>query len=364
MKNKIVIIGTYPEKGSKNIGDQLITNKLIELISEYGTYDFEVIWRADEWENVKGTINSASHVFFACLAIRPRMHYNEYPFLKHVVQSGVPFSVVSAGTSLDVSNSNNLFGGFSDDTVDLLRAINSKSSVCGTRGYLTQSFCANLGLNNFKFAGDVAFFNGDINNVHFKKGREVQRIVVSDPHYADMYLTSFKTLLVGLKNLFPLADIKVALHGVNPRIPPCCNELNIECVPIFKNPDSGLEIYDNIDLHVGYRVHGHVSALSRGSYSYLLEQDGRGCDYGLTIEKKISIPNYKPSLTQGISARILRKFTGFQPRKSVSSSAAQQLISLIESDVQDEFSRFHGLENQLIEFNSNLRALIAEALGS
>ena len=40
--------------------------------------------------------------------------------------------------------------------------------------------------------------------------------------------------------------------------------------------DTGLSIYDNCDIHIGFRVHAHIYNLSKRKYSILIEEDGRG----------------------------------------------------------------------------------------
>lgn len=104
MKN-YVIVSTYPKEGSKNIGDQLITNSVINAIKNIKGNDnasIECIWRADSWENVKDKIKNADAIIFACLAIRPHMTRSEYPFLNNIIKENIPIHVISSGTALPV----------------------------------------------------------------------------------------------------------------------------------------------------------------------------------------------------------------------------------------------------------------------
>jgi hypothetical protein len=39
---------------------------------------------------------------------------------------------------------------------------------------------------------------------------------------------------------------------------------------------AGFAVYDEVDAHVGYRVHAHLYALSHGRLSYLVAEDSRG----------------------------------------------------------------------------------------
>ena len=365
MNRNIVIVSTYPEHGSKNIGDRLITNKLKAAISRFGDYSFTVVWRADDWDSVKKKILCADHVFFACLAIRKNMDTQEYPYLKEVAKNNVPFSVISAGTDLKVNFLNSIFDGLSSDSRSLLSEVNNKSVVSTTRGYLTQEFCSKLELDRFEFSGDIAFFDDSVADVKFVKDGTIDKIVVSDPHRPRQYIIAFSRLVDGLKASFSNAKITVALHGVNPIVEEFCIKNKIDFVKIYEQPDTGLGLYDSADMHVGFRVHAHVSALSRRAYSYLLEQDGRGCDYGLTINRKISVPCY-PSLSSGLTLKaMVQRVIGRESSVSgaVSISPVEQILAMINADRRNGFDKFVGLEEQIESFNQLTLSAVGRALG-
>jgi polysaccharide pyruvyl transferase WcaK-like protein len=44
-----------------------------------------------------------------------------------------------------------------------------------------------------------------------------------------------------------------------------------------------LKLYGQVDLHVGYRVHAHLCALSRRRPSLLIAEDGRGRGQAVTL---------------------------------------------------------------------------------
>lgn len=351
---KIVIVSTYPESGSRNIGDQLITSCLKKLIANYiPDAEFNIIWRADSWNNVKDIVLAADHIFFACLAIRPYMHRKEYPYLDKIVNSGIQFSVIAAGTDLAVERDMEIYSGFSKESISLLHDLNNSASVFTTRGGLSQEFCRRIGLDKARFSGDIAFYDKEYAEEIFEKNKKIRKIVISDPHRATAYIKAMGILVDELKGVFPDAKILVAQHGISKEIEDFCKSRNIETIKIYENRYTGLDIYDQADLHVGFRVHGHVSALTRKKYSYLLEQDGRGCDYGLAIEKKISLPCYsteKPLLN-------LKNFVKFiinRPlavKHIVSASPSYQIIALIRRDFENGFEKFLGLEKQIEKFN-------------
>lgn len=362
---KYTIISTFPESGSQNIGDRLITSSLIGLIQDHqNKIKFNVIWRAENWENVKHIITKSDHIFFACLAIRPNMTVLEYPFLNNILETKIPFSVISAGTALNLNNSN-IFSGFSEETLKALSTINKTAKVFSTRGYLTQEFCTKHSLNNAFFSGDVAFYDTRFSHLKFQKDQAINNIGISSPHYSKAYIYNLQLLHNELKDIFPKANIYVIHHGKDEITKKFCKENRIIQYEIYNDPESGLELYSETDLHVGFRVHGHVSALKRRKYSYLLEQDGRGCDYGLTINNKISVPNYirnksKSNFVSKITSKLYNRNTTEQWTPEI--SPVHEIISLIRQDARNGFDKFCGLEIQLQNFADLLKKAIQIAL--
>lgn len=359
MKN-IVVVSTYPEHGSKNIGDQLITTCVTEIIRDLCDAQINTIWRADDWNNVKDIVLKANHIFIACLAIRPFMHREEYPYMQKIIESGISFSVIASGTSLPVHN-NNLFTGFSTETINLLLQINEKATVFTTRGWLTQEFCHRFGLSNAIFCGDIAFYDKRFQDLSFRSGKKINKIVISDPHNSSKYLESLYVLYTGVASIFPNANIYIVLHGVNKNVEAFAAKNSINCIRLYEQKCDGLEFYNDADLHVGFRVHGHVSALKRGIYSYLLEQDGRGCDYGITIDKKITVPNYTVTSAFNLQNTLKWLVTRRLPSKG-HVSPAEEIISLIRKDYAEDFIKFLGIEHQIKKFNLNNKITITKAL--
>lgn len=353
------IVSTYPEEGSKNIGDKLITEATKQAIRRVkGDVEFRTMWREQDWETVQTAVQEAEAVVFSCLAIRDRMD-RVYPYLGRVVDSGVPFGVLASGTSLRPGQLRGDLYSFSNEDAHLLCRASEQALFWGTRGVLTQQFCEKHGVKNAQFTGDIAFADERFEGRSFQRGRAIKRIAISDPHYADAYKKPFMALIEQLRQVFPEAEASVFLHGINPTIEDLCKEDDIPYKRLYEK--DGLDTYDEVDLHVGFRVHGHVSALNRRIYSYLLEQDGRGAEYGLSIERKISVPCYRYQLGMVESRKnALRLALGRIVAKSrhVPENAIKQVTALIERDKQSKFSRFVGLGTQIKRFqSSNLRLI-------
>lgn len=360
---KYTIISTYPKKGSQNVGDQLITSSTINAIKAVkgDNISFNVIFREENWEKIKESVLNSDSVIFACLAIRKDMGNIEYPFLQKLIDSKIPLGILAAGTALNVNTfSEHLYNGFTKNSTEILKQLNSNSLFFTTRGVLSQAFCSAKNLTNVTHSGDIAFYDSRFSERKFQNKSQINKIAISDPHYGALYLESMGKLIVDLKKLFPKAKLTILRHGKNPAVEKFCIENEIQFKNLFLDKDNGLDEYDQFDLHVGYRVHGHVSALKRRMPSYLLEQDGRGCDYGLTLNRRISVANNIFQKTEIkrvkrfrlISTQIIKK------RDYVSLAPVSKIMAMIEEDAKLNFIKFIGLEDQINGFNKeNLLAL-------
>lgn len=362
---RLVVVSTYPKEGSRNIGD-----RLIELCTASAANDavpgihIDTLWRATPWEQARPLLEGADHVVFACLAIRRNLN-RVYPILEPLLDRGVSFSVISAGTSLRPQTGSILDADTTAADLVLLKRVNDAARVFTTRGALSQEFCRHHGLDRATLSGDIAFRDRRFSGRRFEPLAVPRHILVSDPHYEAVYEPLFGRLVSLLRIAFPEAEVECALHGKNKLIAETCKRLGIPVHVIHATPDTGLEIYDKIDLHVGFRVHGHVSALARRKPSYLLEQDGRGCDYGLTLDRRISVPAFQASGLYGKRREQFWRLVKGRPlsRNYVSRAAADIIMALVRRDADRAFDNFVGLETAIEGFNAATYAAIAGALG-
>lgn len=344
INKKYIIISTYPENGSKNVGDKLITASLINLIKKINPYaECKVIWRALKWKNVENEIRNANAVITAGLAVCKDMNEVEYPYLRNILELNIPLVVISAGTSLPVDKGDDLVDFISDKTLSLLKEINDKAVFCTSRGRLTQFLLKKYHLDNFIFSGDVAFFDERFQHRKFSRLKKVKKIGVSEPHGFNSYKDTLKYLVDSLNNLFSFPEILMIQHGIRHKIEveKFSQDNNLIYCPIY-GKEVMLDVYDGIDIHIGFRVHGHVSALSRRKVSYLFEQDGRGVDYGINFDQKVSVPCY---LTKMNEQTVDKKDNGLRYGKK----SVDIMLALIERDREESFAKFIGMEKNIAD---------------
>ena len=71
---------------------------------------------------------------------------------------------------------------------------------------------------------------------------------------------------------------------------------------------SGFAVYDDVSLHVGYRVHAHLYCLSRSTPSYLVAEDSRGIGVLQTLGD-LGMPGHP-----GEPSRLLERAWSLLPR--------------------------------------------------
>lgn len=359
MKN-YTIISTYPAMGSKNIGDGLITLSCKQAIIDLKGEDtnVEVIWRADSWENVKERILNSDAVIFSNFCIRTNMYNQDqksvYPYLDELLDSGIPLAALSASTQLKLNDEDRIFSNFPKETLTKVKIINDRALFFTTRGYLSQSFCEFHKYNKVEFTGDIAFYDKRYTNRIFETNFEIKKIAISDPHYSGAYMLSLKELIAELKRTFTKAEIIVIIHGENKKVEKFCQSNGVKFINIYLDLEKGLDVYDEFDLHIGYRVHGHVSALKRRIPSYLLVQDGRGFDYQLSFNINVSIQHFFTEKIKWTPKNLIKKILNkkLYPDKTVANLLPVKLIMvMVLKDSRDGFKKFEGFEKQIKHFN-------------
>ena len=182
-----------------------------------------------------------------------------------------------------------------------------------------------------------------------------------------------------LARIYGKECVVVALHGVNPVIKDFSARQGFRLLEIFDQGIEGLNLYEQCSLHFGFRVHAHVSALARAKPSYLLEIDGRGSSYAMTIPVSCSRQCYRlwePSKsTSSITKRAIAKarrtlrVIGMPTASNMNASSAlaqaptssvQQLVALLNADIKEGFSRFRPMKDYLAQLQHRFESVSAD----
>ena len=115
------------------------------------------------------------------------------------------------------------------------------------------------------------------------------------------------------------------------------DKLGVKTVDISGSAKA-FSVYDDCDLHIGYRVHAHIYNLSQRNISLLIEEDGRGAGVNQALGLN-SIKAYKER--NQFNTQLITKFNNFIERNRENN---QYLIE----NIDDEFNMLFN--NQFMQY--------------
>ena len=173
---------------------------------------------------------------------------------------------------------------FSDYTMNFWKNVDMHGYGLGCRDLYTLKCLKNKGLTTAVMTGCPAWYN--LGTLHIDKVsgsfNEIKNIFVSEPANKENFGLLF-SLIKYLNRTFQKADITIVVHKDKNVFLQCTND---EATAFYKNNNinivditnscKGFSLYDDSDLHIGFRVHAHIYNLSMRKRSILVEEDGRG----------------------------------------------------------------------------------------
>lgn len=281
------ILTTFPAHASGNVGDSLITHSAIEILKhEKGESDFRVFFREDDLGDHLDTINRSRAIIMPGFAIRDHMYPMVYRFVDNLEQIHVPLIPLGAGWKSFPGDFDDLRQfRYSPETAEFLRYISRQVNKFACREYMTCRVLRNHGIDNAIMVGDCAWYDMSSLGRRMKRPNSIGKLVFTTPH-RPAYLSQAKAIVRMLSELFPEAKKYCVLQSV-----PTGHESEIAefsrtrgfQVRQASHHVENLSFYQSCDLHVGYRVHGHLAFLRLRNPSVLINEDGRGLGFSYTL---------------------------------------------------------------------------------
>ncbi len=270
-----------------NAGDFLIverTKKILEHLIP--NVKVEKLFRNVNLDDKLDLLNSADFIVYGGGPVYTPNEYPEgTPFVSNLSDVKTRCIILGGGIMDSFRHKNRFFKSnyFTNETVDFLHKFNMDDIPLCTRGWYEYSLLKNNGFSNVLMTGCPAWY--DLNHINTTKLKKTSlsgevNICVSEPAFVENFVY-FTALLQFLRKQFPQAVIKVVNHREIKNEMKIIMEnrflenLGIEFVDI-SNSFEGLSVYDNCDLHIGFRVHAHIYNLSMRNISILLNEDLRG----------------------------------------------------------------------------------------
>ena len=301
------ILTTYPDYGSRNVGDRLIELRLKSILAqEKQENEFLTIFREDSLEQRLDEINASRAILMPGFPIRDTpMYPNTYRLVPDLSDIRVPLIPIGANWNVypgDAQSRREVQ--YSDATTDFLRYVAGQVEQVSCREHYVCGVLQKHGVENTIMTGDPAMFCLSKIGTPMKQPTRIERVVFSPP-LSPFYAEQADRLLSMLAEMFPsttricafhLADsgsstsgrsensaaMTPAVADKNRRIRDRAEELGYQILDMAGNV-KGLSIYEACDLHVGYECHAHLYFLSMRSPSVLIAEDARGVGFNQTI---------------------------------------------------------------------------------
>ncbi len=347
--SKNLLLTTFPKHASNNVGDQLISFSTIELIkSRIADFDPIVEFRATNLDKYENTMveNIIAPGFSICDKTYPELFglYSDIKNLPNFYPIGCSFQHIEP--SFEAFDSYI----YSDETLEFLKSITLKSGPLPCRDQLIVNM-----LNKHDvpavYSGDMAIYDEKYLNTTFIPPKQINSIVFTVGHHDKYYEQAYEILEKNLE-VFPNSKLYIAFHSkISPKLKKITEiALSLGYEELHLCGDvKNLNIYDEIDLHIGYRLHGHISFLRRRKPSILLIEDARSFGFAKTKGTRIGcfdIYDVKSQSILNTSCESVFKFLQQQLQNNF--NEYNQIYKFIDK-TYEEFIRpyFNQLSNKL-----------------
>lgn len=277
----------------KNAGDFLIAERSIQLLKYvYTNCDIKIYNRNQSLEDKLEEINASDALVFAGGPVFLRdMYPDNIPLISELSLIRPRIFTIGLGWFGRNSLDNTIYKNykFNASTLDLINRMNA-SAVISCRDWDTIRVLKNQGFNNLIMTGCPAWYdleNIDTNNL--RKGINIpyRKICISDSGYLINIPRSYEVARY-VREKYPDAQVDFIFHrGIaqdentsetrgakNEELANKLRKLNINVHDISYSSE-GFNIYDDCDIHIGFRVHAHIYNLSKRNISVLIEEDAR-----------------------------------------------------------------------------------------
>lgn len=285
-----VLSGAY-----KNAGDFLIVNRSIALLKYIlGDIEIEVFLRN---QDLTPKLNEINNCDVLVLAGGPGYIPNVYPDIIPLVPNldDIQPKIFILGMGWFGANTSNEYlynYRFNESSKKLFTRVIKDGFLLGCRDYESAIVLKNNNIYDTVVTGCPAWYNLDVITndfvYNFEEPYRIENIYISDPANVKNY-SHVINLINYLFNRFPSAKIKYIFHrGI--KADKYTNERTASILLKFcrwlesneieyhdiSYSDKGFSLYDDCDLHIGFRVHAHIYNLSNRKLSILFEEDARG----------------------------------------------------------------------------------------
>ena len=357
-------------RAKKNVGDFLIFDRAKKLIDKYKKKDF-IVFKA--WKPLDDHLKLINKCDAVIICGGPGVQSNFYPGIYPLTKNleGISVPIILFGTGWYEFPGDDVtlkYFKFTPTSLRALQKISSESCFISCRDYLTKKILVKNGFTKILMTGCPSWYDLECINKPFNAPDEIKKIVFTPSQNAIYYGQSTKIMKM-LKGMFRYEKLYCSFHrgwksdGYTSKkeanrlaaIRSIAIKLGYEVVNAAYNL-SNIEFYTECDLHIGYRLHGHIYFLSQRKPSFLLYEDGRGRGFSEAVGL-LGIQAWESRLI-GNSGREIMELLKTHTRANKlsvlvnvfqslsikpSKFAALEIRSYIENEIKSGFASFKGL---------------------
>jgi hypothetical protein len=300
----------------KNIGDFLITERASQLFEAFVDESIVILDRTKDLTPHLDLINNSRFlVLCGGPAYASDIYKGIYPLVEDLSKIQVPIIPFGLGWSGSPAGSPESFE-FDEVSREFLKNVHSSIDASSCRDKITESILLSAGFENVQMTGCPVWYDLGFIDQEFVP-RPLEKVVITTPASPRLLWQTLR-LVRTVKKELPGATFYLSFHrGILPdRHTPflvgaayvlmCLGSFLI--IPSIRIRDISYDLekmrfYEEMDFHIGYRVHAHLYFLSRRLPSVLINEDGRGMGMMKTLE--LPMLNKKdPDLFEKIRATI------------------------------------------------------------
>jgi len=300
----------------KNVGDFLIRERGLALIRHLRP-DHEIVLQ-DRWRALDPNLMRRASAVVLCGGPGLASHFypRVFPLIADLQDVSTPILPVALGWSGHPAEQPEQFG-FDEPSLGALREIHTRIGWSGVRDDLSLGVMERARVGNVRRTGCVAWYHLPSLGKRPAVGPVVRRLVVTPPADMPRLFRETSRLLRAIARRYPNAERFCVFHrGLLPGNGTRQKEaMGVSALAVvaralgYKIVDaayrlSSIDFYEAADLHVGYRVHAHLSFLSARRPSLLISEDGRGIGQAATLGDAYGFRAGEPGLVGRVMAAI------------------------------------------------------------
>lgn len=345
--NVYIILGAQDnaEKGTGNIGDGLIDKMCKDLVKEAtGETQYRTICYLEDLSDKINELNKAKAVLIPTFTFWNGLK-KENPIFKYIDKIKVPIIPLASNIIFFPGDYDNIQNYTLDwETKGCLKKIMRDIEYLSCREYMTQAILNNNGIKNTKMIGDCGWYDLQNINKPMKRPNDIQKLVFTVGHYRQIFDKQIEEVIKYIAKKFPNTEKIYSTHQkINcPLMAKYANlakKSGFEVKETYGDPIH-IEFYEECDLHIGYRVHGHLGFLRKRVPSILIAEDNRGVGFGYTFNNIGVFPAFDIKKTFAKTKR-----NEVEPSKKL----IKQIDQFLNEELSNNFRRYTGISDIIDE---------------